>query len=129
MGEIPIGAVLVFDGKKIASGHNLSVSKNDSTAHAEIVCLRKAAKRLKNYRLADTILYVTVEPCAMCAGAMIWARVKKVVYGCCDPKAGACGSVIDLSKIKKFNHHFEIVGSVLENECRKILQDFFKKRR
>ena len=126
--EVPIGAVLVLDGKIISRGRNQSISKNDPCGHAEIVCLRRAAKKLKNYRLSGTILYTTVEPCAMCAGAAVWARVKKIVYGCADSKAGACGSVLNFSSIK-LNHRFETVSGVLENECRTILQQFFKKKR
>lgn len=128
-GEVPVGAVAVYKGKKIASAHNLSISCSDPTAHAEILCLRKAAKQLKNYRLAGIILYVTVEPCAMCAGAMVWARIKKLVFGCKDKKAGACGSVLNLSNHKKFNHRFEVTGGILEEDCRQLLQTFFEKRR
>jgi tRNA(adenine34) deaminase len=129
VGEVPIGAVLIYKNKIIARGHNLSISKNDPTAHAEMVCIRRAAKRLQNYRLADTILYVTLEPCAMCAGALIWSRIQRVVFGCRDPKAGACGSLIDLSKVHKFNHLFEMTEGILEADCRKIIQDFFRKKR
>lgn len=128
-GEVPVGAVAVCNNKLVASAHNLSIALKDPSAHAEIVCLRRAAKRLKNYRLTGIILYITVEPCAMCAGAIIWSRVKKVVFGCWDEKAGACGSVIDLSNVKKFNHRFKVVGGVMEKECRKIVQDFFKRKR
>ena len=128
-GEVPIGAVAVLDGKKVASAYNLSIRSNDPTAHAEIVCLRKAARSLRNYRLADIILYVTKEPCAMCAGALVWARVKRVVFGCRDSKAGALGSVMDLSKAKGMNHRFETAGGVLEKECRAVLRRFFQDKR
>ena len=128
-GEVPIGAVAVLQGRRVASGHNLSITRRDPSAHAEIVCLRRAAVRLKNYRLSDIILYVTVEPCLMCAGAMIWARIGKVVFGCRDAKAGACGSVVDLAKIRAFNHRFEVQGGVLEQESRDLMRKFFKKRR
>lgn len=128
-GEVPIGAVLVKNNKKVASAHNLTITKNDPTAHAEILCLKLAAKRLKNYRLTGTILYVTMEPCVMCAGALIWSRIKKVVFGCWDRKSGSCGSVVNLSKIKQFNHHFQFEGGILEKDSRKLLQDFFKDKR
>ena len=126
--EVPIGAILIQNNKIIARGHNLSISKKDPTAHAEIICLRKAGKRLKNYRLGDTILYTTVEPCAMCAGACIWARINTVVYGCSDSKAGACGSVIDLSQ-QQLNHHFKTIKGILNEDCRFLIQDFFKAKR
>lgn len=128
-GEVPIGAVLVKDGKKIAAAHNRPIGMRDPSGHAEILCLRRAARRLKNYRLTDTILYVTLEPCAMCAGALIWARVAKVVFGCRDPKSGACGSVLNLSDHPPLNHRFSTQEGVLEEECREILQRFFRKRR
>ena len=128
-GEIPVGAVIVRDGRLVSSAHNRPIAARDPSAHAEMLALRRAARRLKNYRLNDTILYVTLEPCAMCAGALVWARIGKVVYGCRDPKAGACGTVLDLSKVRAFNHRFEVSGGVLEEDCRRVLQDFFRKRR
>ena len=128
-GEVPVGAVVVRDGRRLAVSHNRPISSHDPSAHAEILCLRRAARRLKNYRLDGTILYVTLEPCAMCAGAMVWARVTRVVYGCRDPKAGACGSVVNLSKVRAFNHRFEVSGGILEKECQEVLQEFFRKRR
>lgn len=128
-GEVPIGAVLVYQNRLVARGHNQSILRNDPTAHAEILCLRAAARKLKNYRLTETVLYVTLEPCAMCAGAMVWARVGKTVYGCRDEKAGALGTVLDLSQMKKFNHRFETSGGVLEQDCRSILQKFFASKR
>ena len=127
--EVPVGAVLTLNGRKVAAAHNLSVTLNDPAAHAEILCLHRAGKSLKNYRLDGTILYVTTEPCAMCAGALLWARVKRVVFGAWDKKSGACGSVINLSNVKKFNHRFQAVGGVLEDECRSLLQDFFRNKR
>ena len=127
-GEVPIGAVAVLGGKKIAQAHNLSITRKDPTAHAEIVALRRAAARLSNYRLGGIILYVTVEPCAMCAGAFVWARIAKVVYGARDPKAGALGSALDVRRAQ-LNHRFLVKRGVLEDECRQVLQDFFRKRR
>ncbi len=126
--EVPVGAVLVHQGRQVASGWNQSISRKDPTAHAEVVAFRRAGARLRSYRLVDTILYVTMEPCAMCAGALVWARVKKVVFGCWDPKAGALGSAMDLSKVK-LNHRYEITGGVLEEECRGIVQKFFASKR
>ena len=114
-GEVPVGAVAVLDGKKIASAYNQSVSKNDPTAHAEILALRKVAKLVRNYRLSGIILYVTKEPCAMCAGALVWARVKKLVWGCPDLKAA--------------NHKFAVKRGVLKEHCRSLLQKFFKAKR
>lgn len=128
-GEVPIGAVLVYQNRLVARGHNQSILRNDPTAHAEILCLRAAARKLKNYRLTGAVLYVTLEPCAMCAGAMVWARVGKTVYGCRDKKAGALGTVLDLSQMKNFNHRFEASRGVLEPECRSILQAFFASKR
>ncbi len=129
LGEVPIGAVLVHKDKLIASACNLTIQRNDPTAHAEILLLRKAATALKNYRLADTIVYVTMEPCPMCAGALLWARVKKVVFGCWDKKSGCCGSVLNFSKVRPFNHRLQVSGGVLEEECRQIVQLFFCKKR
>ena len=126
--EVPVGAALVQGGKLLAAGWNQSILRNDPTAHAEIVAIRRAAARLRRYRLVDTILYVTMEPCAMCAGALVWARVGKVVFGCWDQKAGALGSAFDLQRAK-LNHRFEVTGGVLEEECREIVQTFFKVKR
>ena len=127
--EIPVGAVLVKENKLIAKAHNCPISNNDSTAHAEIEVLRKAGKKLLNYRLPKTTLYVTLEPCAMCLGAMIHARIERVVFGALDPKSGVCGSTIDLSSESIFNHQISVSGGVLEHECKNILQSFFKLRR
>ncbi len=129
LGEVPVGAVAVLDGLLVAAGHNLSIKNSDPAAHAEIVCLRRAARRLKNYRLTGIIIYITVEPCVMCAGAMVWSRVKKAVYGCADAKAGACGSVLNIPAERKLNHRFETEGGVRAEECRKLLQDFFRRKR
>jgi len=128
-GEVPIGAVIVKDGQLIAQAHNQPISTNDATAHAEIQLLRAAGKHEKNYRLIDTTIYVTLEPCAMCLGAMMHARISRLVYGAFDPKTGVCGSRTDLTTESFFNHEMEINGGVLEKECKKLLQSFFKSRR
>ena len=127
--EIPVGAVLVKENKLIAKAHNRPIINSDPTAHAEIEVLRKAGKKLMNYRLPKTTLYVTLEPCAMCLGAMIHARIERVVFGASDPKSGVCGSTIDLSSESIFNHQISVSGEVLEYECKNILQSFFKLRR
>ena len=127
--EVPVGAVLIKDGQLIAQAHNQPISTNDATAHAEIQLLRAAGQLLKNYRLIDTTIYVTLEPCAMCLGAMMHARIKRMVYGASDPKTGVCGSHVDLSSESFFNHEMEISGGVLEKECKELLQSFFKSRR
>ncbi len=127
--EVPIGAVVVAKGKIIGRGHNLSVNNNDPTAHAEIMALRRAAKKLFNYRLTGADLYVTIEPCAMCAGAMVWARVRSLYYGAGDPKAGACGSVFNIANSEKLNHRLKIQPGILETGCRRLIQEFFKKKR
>ena len=128
-GEVPVGAVIVKDGQLIAQAHNQPISTNDATAHAEIQLLRAAGKLQKNYRLINTTIYVTLEPCAMCLGAMMHARIKRIVYGASDPKTGVCGSHVDLSSESFFNHEMEINGGVLEKECKELLQSFFKSRR
>jgi tRNA(adenine34) deaminase len=127
--EVPVGAVLVQDDQLIASAHNQPISTNDPTAHAEILLLRAAGKQLKNYRLPNTTLYVTLEPCTMCLGAMIHARISRVVFGAYDQKTGVCGSCQDLSTSKCFNHSIETNGGILADECKQLLQKFFKKRR
>jgi tRNA(adenine34) deaminase len=127
--EIPVGAVLVQDNKLIAQAHNRPIKNNDPTAHAEIEVLRKAGEKLNNYRLPKTILYVTLEPCSMCLGAMIHARIERVVFGASDPKGGACGSSIDLSSELFFNHQISVNRGILENDCTNILQSFFKLKR
>lgn len=127
--EIPVGAVLIKDDKLISQAHNKSLKKNDPTAHAEIEVLKNAGAKLQNYRLPGTILYVTLEPCAMCLGAMIHARIDKVVFGAYDFKSGVCGSAGDISSEAFFNHSLEITGGILERDCKEILQSFFKKLR
>jgi tRNA(adenine34) deaminase len=127
--EVPVGAVLVQDDQLIASAHNQPITNHDPTAHAEIQLLRAAGKQLNNYRLPNTTLYVTLEPCTMCLGAMIHARVSHVVFGAYDQKTGVCGSCQDLSTSECFNHTIDIDGGVLVDECKQLLQKFFKKRR
>ena len=127
--EVPVGAILVQDDQLIASAHNQPISNNDPTAHAEIQLLRKSGNELKNYRLPNTTLYVTLEPCTMCLGAMIHARISRVVFGAYDEKTGVCGSCQDLSTSECFNHSIESNGGVLADECKQLLQQFFKKRR
>ncbi|HEX7954647.1 MAG TPA: tRNA adenosine(34) deaminase TadA [Burkholderiales bacterium] len=128
-GEVPVGALVVKDGIVLGSGFNAPISRHDPSAHAEIQALRAAAKELGNYRLAGCSLYVTLEPCAMCAGAIMHARVARVVYGAADPKTGACGSVVNLFAESRLNHHTQVEGGVLEAECGQRLRDFFRQRR
>jgi len=128
-GEVPVGAVLVSDGRAVASAGNQTIRDCDPTAHAEIVVLRAAAKMLGNYRLAGTTLYVTVEPCAMCAGAMIQARIDRLVYGCDDPKGGAVRSCLEVLSHPKLNHRVEVIPGVLADECSAAIQAFFAARR
>ena len=127
--EIPVGAVLVKNGKLIAQSHNQPIRTNDPTAHAEIELLRKAGEQQKNYRLIGSTLYVTLEPCAMCFGAMIHARIKRIVFGASDPKTGVCGSCMNLNEENFFNHKISITSGILENESRELLRLFFKSRR
>lgn len=128
-GEVPVGAVLVLDAEVIGEGFNAPISRADPTAHAEIQALREAALKLVNYRLPGTTLYVTLEPCTMCVGAMLHARVGRVVFGAPDPKTGAAGSVIDLFAEERLNHHAEVQGGVLAAECGQVLRAFFARRR
>ena len=129
-GEVPVGAVLVgADGAVIARGHNRPAAAHDPTAHAEIVTLRRAGRRLGNYRLPGTTLYVTVEPCAMCAGALVQARVARVVFGASDPKGGAARTLYRILDDPRLNHRAEVAGGVLESECRGMIQEFFRARR
>jgi tRNA(adenine34) deaminase len=128
-GEVPVGAVVVRDGVVIASGHNAPISSHDPSAHAEMQALRAAAQVLGNYRLPECELFVTLEPCAMCAGAMLHARLKRVVFGATDPKTGAAGSVINLFAQSQLNHQTQVQGGVLAQECATLLQAFFKLRR
>ena len=129
LGEVPVGAVLVKNGEVIATGHNRPIAGHDPTAHAEIAALRAAAQALGNYRLPGCTLYVTLEPCAMCAGAMLHARLARVVFGATDPKTGACGSVLNLFAEEKLNHHTELSSGVLAEECSMLLKSFFAERR
>ena len=128
-GEVPVGAVVVKGGAVVGRGHNQPVASHDPTAHAEVMALRDAAEKLGNYRLVDCALYVTLEPCAMCAGAIMNARVNRLVYGAADPKAGACGSVVDLFAETRLNHHATVAGGVMAAEAGKLLQEFFAARR
>ena len=127
--EVPIGAVVVVDGRIVATGYNQPISAADPTAHAEIVALRKAAHQVGNYRLTDAIVYVTVEPCLMCVGALVHARVREVVYGATEPKSGALVSAVRSLDLPGLNHRFTVTGGVLEDECRLLIQQFFKERR
>lgn len=129
LGEVPVGAVVVKDGVVIATGYNQPIGRHDPTAHAEIVALRAAADKLGNYRLPGCELYVTLEPCVMCSGAMLHARLARVVYGATDPKTGACGSVVDLFGQEQLNHQTEIAGGVLADACGAMLKSFFAQRR
>jgi len=128
-GEVPIGAVVVRDSKIIARSHNLSITNNDPTAHAEILALREAGATLGNYRLTGCTLFVTIEPCAMCAGALVHARISRVVYGANDPKTGADGSVMQVLNHPAQNHHIEVQSGVLGGRCAELLQSFFRQRR
>ena len=128
-GEVPVGAILVKDDLLIAKAHNQPISKNDATAHAEIQLIRTAGKKQENYRLTGTSLYVTLEPCAMCLGAMMHARIERIVYGAHDPKTGVCGSSEDLTNANCFKHKINITGGVSERKCSQLLQTFFKSRR
>lgn len=127
--EVPVGAIVVKNGQIVGRGYNSPISRHDPTAHAEIQALRDAAANLGNYRLVDCSLYVTLEPCAMCAGAIMHARVARVVYGASDPKTGACGSVVNLFDELRLNHHATATGGVLGEVCGEMLSDFFAERR
>ena len=128
-GEVPVGAVLVKDGVLIAKAHNQPILKNDATAHAEIQLIRNGGKKQDNYRLPGTFLYVTLEPCAMCVGAMMHARIERIIYGAHDPKTGACGSSVNLIEANCFNHKIDLVSGILENQCGELLKKFFISRR
>lgn len=129
IGEVPVGAVVVKDGEIVGRGFNAPISRHDPTAHAEIVALRDAAQRLGNYRLPGCDLYVTLEPCVMCSGAIIHARIARLIYGTNDPKTGACGSVVDLFAEPRLNFHAEVTGGVLAEACGALLSGFFAARR
>ena len=127
--EVPVGAILVKNGMLIAKAHNQPISKNDATAHAEIQLIRNGGMKQDNYRLTGTSLYVTLEPCAMCVGAMMHARIERIVYGAHDPKTGACGSSVNLIEANCFNHKIDLVSGILENQCGELLKKFFISRR
>ncbi len=128
-GEVPVGAVVVLNDELIAEGWNRPISSSDPTAHAEIIALRAAGRKLDNYRLLDTELYVTLEPCPMCVGAMLHARVRRVIFAATDPKTGALGGTYDLLNSVSHNHSFEVIGGVLAEESRVMLQEFFRQKR
>ena len=129
LGEVPVGAVVVYEGQIVGRGFNSPIGENDPTAHAEIAALRDAARNLENYRLPGCELFVTLEPCAMCAGAILHSRIARVVYGARDPKTGVHGSVVDLFAVDRLNHHTEIVGGILAEVCGRLLSVFFASRR
>lgn len=128
-GEVPVGAVIVSKGQVLSEGWNQPIATSDPTAHAEICALRSATKSVANYRLVGATMYVTLEPCVMCAGALIHARLDRVVYGASDPKAGAAVSVFEVLGTNRLNHHIEVTGGVLADECGALLSDFFRERR
>lgn len=128
-GEVPVGAILVLDNQIIGKGFNQPISSNDPCAHAEILALRQGALYLKNYRLLKTTLYVTLEPCTMCAGAMVHARIQRLVFGAKDPKAGACGSIMNILQDTRLNHQVNIGSGILAEACGNLLKEFFKTRR
>lgn len=128
-GEVPVGAVVVKDGEIVGRGFNAPISRHDPSAHAEMMALRDAAQRLANYRLAGCELFVTIEPCLMCAGAIMHARIARVVYGADDPKTGACGSILNAFADRRLNHHTEVAGGVMAEECGAMLSNFFALRR
>ena len=127
--EVPVGAVIVKDNIIIARGHNLREKTHDPTSHAEIVAIRKACKKLKSWRLEGCTIYVTIEPCAMCAGTLLWTRIDRIVFGANDPKGGAIGSSFELFRVKNINHHPEITKGVLDGACGSLISNFFKKKR
>lgn len=129
LGEVPIGAVLILDGQVLAEVHNFREAWQDPTAHAEVVAIREAASRLGTWRLTGATLYVTVEPCSMCTGAIIQSRISRLVFGAKDPKAGACGSVFNLPDERRLNHKVEVVGGILEQESQELIQAFFRRLR
>ena len=129
LGEVPVGAVIVVDGRIVARAFNQPISTSDPTAHAEILVLRDAGKAIANYRLTEATLYVTVEPCLMCVGALVHARVRGVVYGAAEPKTGALVSAVSGLELRGLNHRFDVVSGVCEDECRELMQSFFKERR
>lgn len=127
--EVPVGAVIVKDGRVIASSHNSREIMKDATCHAEIIAIKEGCRTLGGWRLIDCDMYVTLEPCPMCAGAMVNARIKRIVFGAFEPKAGACGSIMNIAENSRLNHRIEVVSGVLEEECRGLLRDFFRNKR
>jgi len=127
--EVPVGALIVIDGKVIGEGYNQPIARSDPTAHAEMIAMRAAARKITNYRLLNASLYVTLEPCAMCAGAMVHARINRLIYGATDPKAGAISSVFQLATSSQLNHQIDCVGGLLADECGALLRQFFRSRR
>lgn len=127
--EVPVGAVIVKDDKVVASAHNSREIMKDATSHAEIIAIREACRALGGWRLMDCDMYVTLEPCPMCAGAMVNARIRRIVFGAFDLRAGACGSIMNIAEDSRLNHRIEVVSGVLEEECRKLLQNFFREKR
>jgi tRNA(adenine34) deaminase len=128
-GEVPVGAIAVAGGQIVGAGHNRPIGLSDPTAHAEILAIRSAASKLKRYRLETVSIYVTLEPCVMCVGAMVNARIARVIYGARDEKAGALGSVYDVGRDGRLNHRFEVIAGVMEAECAEIMREFFRARR
>jgi tRNA(adenine34) deaminase len=128
-GEVPVGALVIKDGEIVGKGHNRNLLDNDPTAHAEIIALRQAAARLGNHRLSGCVMVATIEPCSMCAGALIHARISRLVYGATDPKAGAAGSVLQVLNHPSLNHQIEVTSGVLSGQCSEILQEFFRRKR
>jgi tRNA(adenine34) deaminase len=126
LGEIPVAAVLVQNGRPLASAHNFREVRQDPTAHAEMIVIRQAAEQLGSWRLTGTTLYVTLEPCAMCAGAIVQSRISRLVFGAWDPKAGACGSIFDIPADRRLNHRVDVAGGVLAEESQRLLQEFFR---
>ena len=127
--EVPVGAVIVYDGRIIARAHNQIVLLHDPTAHAEMIAITQAADYLKNERLVNTSVYVTIEPCPMCAGAMVLARVKRLFYGAADPKSGSCGSLMNIVQDRRLNHSITVKKGLMEEECRLLMQEFFRRKR
>ena len=127
--EVPVGCVIVYNNKVVARGYNKREKEQDATSHAEINAIRKASKKVNNWRLCDMDLYVTVEPCIMCAGAIMWSRFRRVIYGAKDPKGGALGTSVNIFDTPNINHHPEIIGGVLEEECSSIIKNYFKEKR
>ncbi len=129
VGEVPVGAVVVAGGEVVGSGHNLRESINDPTAHAEMIAIREASQKLERWRLIGADIYVTVESCAMCAGAIVLARMDRLIYGAPDEKAGACGSIFNIVEDARLNHRLEVISGILEAECRGVIENFFRQKR